>query len=242
MSQPINGPLSRQHTSKQFEAELESIRSHLLELGGVAEEQLRLSMAALVNNDLELAREVIRGDKKVNDLDIAINDQCTEVLARRQPAGIDLRLLVAVLKTVTDLERIGDDAKRIARLALAMGEHYPRKSQLNRLQDFSVRVRERLRDTLDAFSRIDVQAAFAVKQKDDELDEEYRDIMREHISAMSGEPRTIPVALNLIWIAKALERVGDRACNICEYVIYYALGKDVRHLTLEQTAQDLAKE
>ena len=170
MSTTNNGHAPRPHTSKQFEAELVGIRAQLLELGGVSEEQLRLAMMALVNNDPDLARDVIRGDEKVNDLDLAINDQCTEVLARRQPAGIDLRLLVAVLKTVTDLERIGDDAKRIARLTLAMREHYPRKSQLHRLNDFSVRVRERLRNTLDAFSRIDVQAAFAVKQGDDDID------------------------------------------------------------------------
>jgi len=232
----------KQHTSKKFEAELEGVRSQLLELGGVVEEQLRLAMNALVNNDDQLAQQVIRGDQVVNGHEIEINDLCTEILARRQPAAMDLRLIVAVLKTVTDLERIGDDAKRIARFVHEMGQHYPRKSQLNRLNDFSGRVRERLRETLDAFSRIDVQAAFVVKKLDDELDDEYRSIMREQIASMSAEPRQIPVALNLIWIAKALERVGDRSCNICEYIIYYALGKDVRHLTIEQTARDLKQE
>jgi phosphate transport system protein len=230
---------NRLHTSKQFEAELEGIRSKLLALGGISEDQLRLSMLALLNNDQDLAGEVIRDDNKINELEININEQCTEILARRQPAGIDLRLVVAVLKAVADLERIGDDAKRIARLTLAMGDQYPRKSQLHRLFDFSTRVRERLHETLNAFSRIDVEAAIAVKKRDDELDDEYRAIMREQISVMSSDPRAIPVALNLIWIAKALERVGDRSCNICEYVIYYALGKDVRHLSLEQTQKDL---
>lgn len=239
MSNPSSDSNFRQHTSKTFEAELVSVRSRLLRLGGLSEEQLRLSMVALLNNDADLAQQVIRGDREVNALEIDLNDRCTDVLARRQPAAMDLRLIVAVLKAVTDLERVGDDAKRIARLVLAMGDHYPRKSQLQRLGDFSGRVRERLRDTLDAFSRIDVQAAFAVKQRDDELDDEYRSIMREQVSIMTTDPRQIPVALNLIWIAKALERVGDRSCNICEYVIYYALGKDVRHLTLEQTARDL---
>jgi phosphate transport system protein len=123
-----------------------------------------------------------------------------------------------------------------------MGEHYPRKSWLNRVGDFSNRVRLRLKQTLDAFSRIDVEAAFEVKRGDDELDDEYRAIVAEQIASMSADPRVIPVALNLIWIAKALERVGDRACNICEYVIYYAHGKNVRHLTPEQAARDLLRD
>jgi phosphate transport system protein len=203
------------------------------------EEQIGLAMKALVENDADLAQDVIRNDHRVNCLEVEVNEQCTQVLARRQPAGGDLRLVVAVLKTITDLERIGDDAKRIARLTLAMGEHYPRKSQLYRLGDFSGRVRMRLKETLDAFSRIDVDAAFEVKRGDDELDEEYRAIVAEQIAAMSSDLRIIPVALNLIWIAKALERVGDRSCNICEYIIYYARGKNVRHLSLEQAARDL---
>ncbi|NJD05190.1 MAG: phosphate transport system regulator PhoU, partial [Methylococcaceae bacterium] len=140
-----DGHSTRHHTSKQFDQELDGIRSQALALGGLVEEQIGLAMKALVENDGDLAQEVIRNAHRVNTLEVEVNEQCTLVLARRQPAGGDLRLVVAVLKTITDLERVGDDAKRIARLALAMGEHYPRKSQLYRLGDFSGRVRMRLK-------------------------------------------------------------------------------------------------
>lgn len=233
------GKIHRHHTSRQFDQELLSIRDHVLALGGLADEQIELAMKALVENDFDLAQEVIRDDEKINEMELTVNDECTQVLARRQPAAGDLRLVVAGIKTIADLARIGDDAKRIARVALAMSSHYPRKNQLRYLHEFSLRVRVLLKDTLDAFARLDVEAAMSVKQRDRSIDGEYETIMRRQIANMTEDARSIPVALNMIWVAKALERIGDRTCNICEYVVYYALGKDIRHMTLEQATQDL---
>jgi phosphate transport system protein len=232
-------PISRQHTYRQFDQELAAIRSDALQLGGMAEEQIVLAMKALVGNDAGLAEQVIADDCKLNDLELAVNRQCLQVLARRQPTAIDLRLVVAVIKAVNDLERIGDDAKRIARISLDLANNPPQKPQLAALANFAEGVVKLLHDTLDAFARIDASAAMQIKQRDRLLDQEYGEIMSRQIAAMSSDPRAIPAALSLMWVARALERIGDRSCNLCEYAVYYALGKDIRHLSPEQVAIDL---
>lgn len=229
----------RQHTSKTFDQELAKIRSQVLKLGGLAEEQVGLAVRSLINNDAVLAEQVIRDDHKVNALEVAINNECTQILARRQPAASDLRLIVAVIKAISDLERIGDDAKRIARSALSMAAQFAKRKQLAPIDRFALHVMELLKDSLDAFARIDVDRAMRVKRQDRQIDREYEDIVQRQISIMAENARAIPVALHLLWSAKALERIGDRSCNICEYVIYYAKGKDIRHLSLEQAAKDL---
>lgn len=233
------GQHQRQHTFKQFDQELLSIRSQVLKLGGLAEEQVALAVKALMNGDVVLAEQVIRDDHQVNVLEISINDQCTQILARRQPAASDLRLIVAVIKAVADLERIGDDAKRIARSTVSMASHYAKKTQLMPVEQFGQHVQQMLKDALDAFARIDVERALRVKQNDRQIDQEYEDIVRQQSASMMHDGRAIPVALHLMWIAKALERIGDRCCNICEYVIYYAKGKDIRHMSIEDVAKDL---
>jgi phosphate transport system protein len=162
-----------------------------------------------------------------------------EILARRQPTASDLRLVVAVIKVTNDLERIGDEAKRIARTALSMTLTPTKGQQLAPIADFAVGVGKLLHDTLDAFARIDVDVAMQVKQRDRLLDAQYGDIMRQQISNMSEDPRSIPNALNLIWAARALERIGDRSCNICEYTVYYAIGKNISHMSLEEAKIDL---
>jgi phosphate transport system protein len=232
-------PTSRQHISRQFDQELATIRGDVLHLGGLAEEQIALAVKALLGDDAVLAEQVIRDDRKINELEITINQQCLQILARRQPTASDLRLVVSVIKAVSDLEHIGDDAKRIARTTLAMASCPPPRQQLNPLAVFADDVGKLLHDTLDAFARIDAEAAMQVKQSDRLLDRQYGDIMSGQIAMMSADPRAIPAALNLIWAARALERVGDRSCNLCEHTVYYALGKDIRHLSPEQ-AQALA--
>jgi len=232
-------PSSRQHIYRQFDQELAAIRGDALRLGGQAEEQIALAMKALLNGDANLAEQVISDDRKINELEVAINNQCLQILARRQPTASDLRLVVAVIKAVSELERIGDDAKRIARVALAMSSAPPQPAQIAPLAQFAEGIGKLLRDTLDAFARIDIEAAMQIKQRDRVLDHQYGDIMQEQITAMSADPRAIPAALNLMWAARALERVGDRSCNICEHTVYYAIGKDISHMSLEQAGLDL---
>lgn len=232
-----SGP--RQHIFRQFDQELAKIRADALVLGGMAEEQIRLAIRALSESDQTLAEQVIGYDQTVNRLESAIDGACMEILARRQPAASDLRLVVAVLKTVADLERVGDDAKRIARAALALCALTPRKTQLAPVVGLSERARAMLRDALDAFARMDAEAALRIKARDEEIDRDYHAILGAQIAAMSADPRSIPVALQMMWIAKALERLGDRCANLCEYTVYYAMGKDIRHMSVEQAAKDL---
>jgi phosphate transport system protein len=232
-------PTPRQHTYRQFDQELAGIRSDALRLGGLAEEQIALAMAALAGNDVALAEHVIAGDRTLNELEMSVNQQCLQILARRQPAAIDLRLVVAVIKAANDLERIGDDAKRIARITLSLADSPPPKPQFAALLAFAEGVGKLLHDTLDAFARVDAGAAMEAKRRDQFLDRQYGEIMSGQIAAMSADPRAIPAALSLMWVARALERVGDRSCNLCEYTVYYALGKDIRHLSPEQAAIDL---
>lgn len=230
---------SHHHISKQYDHELLAIRNRVLSLGGLVEAQIESAVNALVEGDLDLAERVIKDDYKVNSMEVAIDEECTQILALRQPAARDLRLVVAVIKTITDLERIGDEAKRIARIALELVEHYPKKNQLTDLQQLAVHARAMLRESLDAFARIDVQESLRVVQEDSRVDREYESIMRQQITYMMEDARLIPVSLNIMWAARSLERVGDRACNICEYVIYYAMGKNIRHISIEQVERDL---
>jgi phosphate transport system protein len=228
-----------QHISKQFDQELLEIRNRVLKLGGLVEDQIASAVQSLVEGDTQLAERVISDDYKVNSLEVAIDDECTQILALRQPAARDLRLVMVVIKTITDLERIGDEAKRIARHAIDLHAHYPRRNQLSEIEQLGKHVRQLLRNALDAFARIDVQTALSVVQDDRQVDQEYESLLRQQITYMMEDPRSIPVSLDIMWSSRSLERVGDRACNICEYVIYYAKGKVVRHISLEQLEQDL---
>jgi phosphate transport system protein len=146
---------------------------------------------------------------------------------------------VAVIKTITDLERIGDEAKRIARIAVDLVNHFPKKNQLTDLHQLALHSRQMLRESLDAFARIDVDESLRVVQEDLQVDQEYESIMRQQITYMMEDPRSIPISLNIMWAARALERIGDRACNICEYVIYYAMGKNIRHISLDELERNL---
>ncbi|KAE8175799.1 MULTISPECIES: phosphate signaling complex protein PhoU [Photobacterium] len=220
------------HISGQFNHELESIRTHVLAMGGLVEQQLADSLKALHKQNEELAKRVIRDDHKVNAMEVAIDEACTRIIAKRQPTASDLRLVIAIIKTITDLERIGDVAESIAKVA---SENFTNKQynllvSLESLGQHAVRM---LHETLDAFARMDVKAAIEVYQEDDRIDREYEAIIRQLMTYMMEDPNSIPNVMKVMWAARSIERVGDRCQNICEYIIYFVQGKDIRHTNPE---------
>jgi phosphate transport system protein len=225
----------RSHISHQFDAELADIRNRVLAMGGMVEQQLNDAVRAFAEADSSIAELVVTSDYKVNAFEVAIDEECNQIIARRQPAAGDLRLILAVIKTITDLERIGDEAERIGRMAIhlseiAAGKKGPPYTEIEHLGNH---VQRMLHDALDAFARLDVELAVNVAREDIKVDREYEAIMRQLITFMMEDPRSIPHVLDVMWSARALERIGDRSCNICEYVIYLVRGKDVRHTSLE---------
>ena len=227
------------HISRQFNAELEDIRTRVLQMGGLVERQIGQAITALVNADTGLAESVVTEDYKVNQMEVTIDEECSQIIARRQPAASDLRLVVAVIKTITDLERIGDEAEKIARMAVRLATEERPKNNYMEIQALGNHVRQMVHDALDAFARLDVEAAIRVAREDEQVDREYDGIMRQMITYMMEDPRSISRTLNVVWAARALERIGDHACNICEYIIYLVKGKDVRHTSLDQIEKEL---
>lgn len=226
------------HISQQFNEELEAIRHKVLAMGGLVEEQIDNATAALVSGDVEQAEGVISRDYQVNAYEVAIDEESIQVLARRQPAAGDLRLIVAVIKTITDLERMGDQAEKVARMAIHLADMERPKNQYSELQHLGDQVRKMLRGALDAFARMDAEAAASVAQEDLKVDTEYDAIMRQMITFMMEDARNVKRTLDTMWSARALERIGDHARNICEYVIYLVKGKDVRHISLEEMTKE----
>ena len=223
-----------EHISKQFDAELESVRSRVLQMGGLVEEQILRAVEALDSGDMERIEKTIADDHRVNALEVGLDEACVHIIARRQPAAGDLRLLITVIKTITDLERIGDEAEKIARMAklihAAERQHMPRVE----IRHVAQRAVAMLRQSLDAFARLDVAEATRVVKQDTAVDDEYRAIMRQLITYMMEDPRTITRALEILFIAKAIERIGDHAKNMSEYVIYLVKGRDVRHVSVDE--------
>ena len=231
-----------QHISQQFNVELEDIRNRVMSMGGMVEQQLIAATKAMVDADGELAEKTYNDDYKVNAMEVGIDEECSRILARRQPTASDLRLIVAVIKTITDLERIGDQAKRVARMAQRLANDDAKVGNYVELQHMADHVRQMLHDALDAFARMDVDAALEVVREDLKVDKEYEGLMRQLITFMMEDPRTITRVLDVMWAARALERVGDHARNICEYVIYFVKGKDVRHISLESMEEEVRRE
>ncbi|CAE6886384.1 phosphate signaling complex protein PhoU [Vibrio alginolyticus] len=227
------------HISEQFNVELEAIRTHVLTMGGLVEQQLSYAIQALHKEDIELARKVVRDDHKVNAMEVSIDDTCTRIIAKRQPTAKDLRLIMAIIKTITDLERIGDVATRIAYVAIESPSSKERQFQVS-LEPLCRQAIQMLHQVLDAFARMDVEAAAEVHKQDDKLDAEYEAVIRQLMTYMMEDPKNIPHILQVMWSARAIERVGDRCQNICEYIIYFVKGKDVRHLG-DQSIDDVLK-
>jgi len=227
------------HISRQYNAELEDIRAKVLQMGGLVEQQIEQALNSLVKADTALGEAVIMDDTKVNKLEVTIDEECNQIIARRQPAAGDLRLVVAVIKTITDLERIGDEAERIARMAVRLAAEPRPKNNYAEIQGLGNQVRQMLHDALDAFARLDVEAAIRIAREDRKVDERYDSLMRQMITFMMEDPRTISRVLNVIWAARSVERIGDHAINICEYVIYLVKGRDVRHTSLEQVEKEI---
>jgi len=224
-----------EHINKQFDQDLEAIRSLMLQMGGLVESHIRAAIAGYLQGDAQGAEAVIAGDAKVNELELAIDNDLGQIIVRRQPAASDLRLILAASKIVTDLERIGDEAAKIARMArdiaAAGAAPNPRMAPLGHISEVSIGM---LRRALDAFARMDSAAAARVCGEDAAIDEEFQAIIRQLITFMMEDPRTITAALQVVWVAKAFERIGDHAKNIAEYVIYIVKGRDVRHIPLAE--------
>ena len=222
-----------EHTSKQYDAELEAVRAKVLEMGGLVEQQIVNALEALIKADTNLAKNVMDMDARVNALEIEIDEDCSHIIARRQPAAGDLRMVMMMVKTITDLERIGDEATKIARTAQRIyDEDRMYKPRFTEIKNMVKVVREMLRTSLDAFARLDISQTVEVARQDELVDEQFRAAMRQLITFMLEDPRTISMSLEVLFVAKAVERIGDHAKNIAEYVVYMVKGKDVRHSSL----------
>jgi phosphate transport system protein len=225
---------SAAHTSKHFDAELETIRTRVLEMGGIVEYQIRYAIEALRNGDMALVNRVIKDEATVNHLERDIDEACTNVIARRAPAANDLRFLTMVYKILTDLERIGDEAKKIALIARGLRLAERASPGMPEIQRVSALVIDMLRRALDGLARLEAQDVPDVVRQDDEVDESFKGILRQLLTYMIEDPRMISRSIDVIFVAKSLERVGDHAKNISEYVVYMIKGTDVRHGSIEE--------
>ena len=232
-----------EHISKQFEADLDTTRTRVLQMGGLVESQILSAIQSFASDDPALMEQVIANDARVNGYEVAIDGACNHIVVKRQPAASDLRLIMAISKIVTDLERMGDEAKKIARMAKRIHEGGPNLAQkfpaIRHAGQIAVKM---LREALDAFARLDATSAAEVLKEDSGLDAEFKSVLRQLITSMMEDPRTITAALETVWVAKAIERIGDHSKNLAEQVIYIVRGTDVRHTSFADIERELARE
>ncbi len=232
------------HLSTQFDAELSAVSTRVLEMGGLVEAQVGQAVHALTHFSAEGAAQVLTQEVRVNTMEMEIDRDLSSIIARRQPTARDLRLLIAISKTIGNLERIGDEAARIARMAqrlLLPGVHAPQRLPTGDLAYEAELATRQLRKALDAFARLDTEAAIEVLRQDDQIDREFDGLMRKLITFMMEDPRTISACIDLVFVAKAIERVGDHAKNLAEQIIYIVEGADVRHYTPD-AVQEIVQE
>ncbi|MEJ0004553.1 MAG: phosphate signaling complex protein PhoU [Pararobbsia sp.] len=231
--------MSDKHLSSQFDADLNAVSSKVLEMGGLVEAQIIQAMQALNNFDIEAADRVISAEQRLNTMEVEIDEECSNIIARRQPAARDLRLLMAISKTITNLERAGDEAEKIAKRTKRLFEDGSSRliniAEIKLSGEMAVTI---LRRALDAFARLDTVAAAQIVRDDKQIDEEFRAFVRKLVSYMMEDPRTISAGLDYLFIAKAVERIGDHAKNIAEFIIYIVKGTDVRHVSREQLERE----
>jgi len=226
------------HISRRFNKDIEDLRSSVLTMGGLVETQLSKAILAIVKGDSELGLKVATDDYKVNNLEVNIDEECSRILATRAPTAGDLRLIVAIIKTITDLERIGDEAEKIGFLASKLAAMDRPANSYRELKNLGNQVLQMVRDAMNAFARLDVKASYAVLRDDEEVDQEYNAIMRQGITFMMEDPQNIKRVMNVTWVARSLERIGDHAKNIGEYVIYMVEGRDVRHTDIVESGDE----
>ncbi|REG83906.1 phosphate signaling complex protein PhoU [Marinomonas pollencensis] len=228
--------LTSDHTSKQFNNELEALRQHFLTMGGVVELQVQNAVQALIDSNGSLAEDVKDKDAAVNELDEIIDQECNRILAKRQPAAGDLRMVLSISKAVSELERMGNEAKKIARLTLKLideGESPRGYVEINRIGQMVSRM---IHDTLDAYARLDIDAAIAVVKQDHSVDQEYKTALRSLVTYMMEDPRSISRVLNVIWVLRSLERIGDYSRHVCQHLVFMVKGVDVRHIPAHEIA------
>ncbi len=230
-----------QHISQQYNEELEDVKRSLLEMGGRVEELLAEALAGIREGDSGIAEEVLKNDEPINQMESYIDEECARILARRQPAASDLRLVLAITRVSTDLERIGDEAGKIARQTIELSEAGRAPGGYTEIQHMGTSVRGMLHDALDAFARLDEELALTVARQDKQVDKYYGSAMRVVVSLMMEDPRGLSKMLNIMWALRSLERIGDHARNIAEHVIYLVKGKDVRHVGLKEMAKHVKK-
>jgi phosphate transport system protein len=217
------------HIMTQFDEELEEIRTQLMEMGGKVEQQLKNAIQAVIKADSSLAEEVIRDERLVDEMEVDIDEACILIIARRQPAASDLRFVMMVTKAINDLERIGDEARKIANHAVILSEQDSLSQGYKEVRHLSNSVSTMLANALDAFARFDVDAAMKTLEEDAQVDLDYKSALRELVTYMMEDPRSISRAINILWVVRSLERIGDHAKNLCEQIVYVVKGKDIRH-------------
>lgn len=218
-----------QHISKQFDADLEDLKRRMLEMGGLVENQVSDALRSVELADSALACRVIEHESIVDSMEMSIDEESILLIARRQPTASDLRMVMAVFRCVRDLERIGDEAQKIAKMAIMLSEEGGSPRGYQELRHIGSQVLQMLHRALDAFARFDAQSALELMPEDAKVDMDYKSAMRELVTYMMEDPRSISRVLNILWTLKAVERIGDHAKNICEQVVYLVQGRDIRH-------------